>query len=207
MSWIGVTPVLREVLGSDITPFGSWYFPEIAMLVMVMTLLAGIVMRYKADKIIDTLIKGAAGLVSTAFVVPLARGIQVVMDGGQITPTILHMCESTLSALPPVAFVIVALVCYFLIACLIPSSTGLAAATMGIMAALSQFAGVDVAIMVTIYCMALGLAKMISPYVHRGDDLHLGRHMSYGDWVKRAAPIVGFLFLVCCVFLTVAVML
>ncbi|MFR1638830.1 MAG: hypothetical protein ACLSVD_06380 [Eggerthellaceae bacterium] len=73
------------------------------------------------------------------------------------------MCESTLSALPPVAFVIVALVCYFLIACLIPSSTGLAAATMGIMAALSQFAGVDVAIMVTIYCMALGLAKMISP--------------------------------------------
>ncbi|MFR1638829.1 MAG: hypothetical protein ACLSVD_06375 [Eggerthellaceae bacterium] len=40
VSWIGVTPVLREVLGSDITPFGSWYFPEIAMLVMVMTLLA-----------------------------------------------------------------------------------------------------------------------------------------------------------------------
>lgn len=32
VSWIGVTPVLREVLGSDITPFGSWYFPEIAML-------------------------------------------------------------------------------------------------------------------------------------------------------------------------------
>ncbi len=30
VSWIGVTPVLREVLGSDITPFGSWYFPEIA---------------------------------------------------------------------------------------------------------------------------------------------------------------------------------
>ena len=178
-----------------------------AMLVMVMTLLAGIVMRYKADKIIDTLIKGAAGLVSTAFVVPLARGIQVVMDGGQITPTILHMCENTLSALPPVAFVIVALICYFLIACLIPSSTGLAAATMGIMAALSQFAGVDVAIMVTIYCMALGLAKMISPTSIVVMTCTSAAHMSYGDWVKKAAPIVGFLFFVCCVFLTVAVML
>ena len=209
--WTSINPdwtfFEREVLGSDITPFGSWYFPEIAMLVMVMTLLAGIVMRYKADKIIDTLIKGAAGLVSTAFVVPLARGIQVVMDGGQITPTILHMCESTLSALPPVAFVIVALICYFLIACLIPSSTGLAAATMGIMAALSQFAGVDVAIMVTIYCMALGLAKMISPTSIVVMTCTSAAHMSYGDWVKRAAPIVGFLFLVCCVFLTVAVML
>jgi len=129
------------------------------------------------------------------------------MDGGQITPTILHMCESTLSALPPVAFVIVALICYFLIACLIPSSTGLAAATMGIMAALSQFAGVDVAIMVTIYCMALGLAKMISPTSIVVMTCTSAAHMSYGDWVKRAAPIVGFLFLVCCVFLTVAVML
>ena len=207
VAWIGITPVLRELLGANITPFGSWYFPELSMLVMVMTLITGIVMRYNADKIIDTLIKGAAGLVSTAFVVPLARGIQVVMDGGQITPTILHMCESTLSSLPPVAFVIVALVCYFLIACLIPSSTGLAAATMGIMAALSQFAGVDVAIMVTIYCMALGLAKMISPTSIVVMTCTSAAHMSYGDWVKRAAPIVGFLFLVCCVFLTVAVML
>ena len=207
VAWIGVTPVLREVLGADITPFGSWYFPEIAMLVMVMTLLTGVIMRYKADKIIDTLVKGAAGLVSTAFVVPLARGIQVVMDGGQITPTILHMCESTLSSLPPVAFVIVALICYFLIACLIPSSTGLAAATMGIMASLSQFAGVDVAIMVTIYCMALGLAKMIAPTSIVVMTCTSAAHMSYGDWVKKAVPIVGFLFVVCCVFLCVAVML
>lgn len=78
---------------------------------------------------------------------------------------------------------------------------------MGIMAALSQFAGVDVAIMVTIYCMALGLAKMISPTSIVVMTCTSAAHMSYGDWVKRAAPIVGFLFLVCCVFLTVAVML
>lgn len=207
VAWVGATPVLREVFGGDITPFGSWYFPEISMLVMVMTLLAGIVMRYRSDKIINTLIKGAAGLVSTAFVVPLARGIQVVMDGGQITPSILHLCENTLSALPPIAFVLVALVCYFLIACLIPSSTGLAAATMGIMAALSQFAGVDVAIMVTIYCMALGLAKMIAPTSIVVMTCTSAAHMSYGDWVKKTAPIVGFLFIMCCVFLCVAVML
>ena len=87
-----------------------------------------------------------------------------------------------------------------------PFATGIAA-TMGILAALSQFAGVDVAIMVTIYCMALGLAKMISPTSIVVMTCTSAAHMSYGDWVKRAAPIVGFLFLVCCVFLTVAVML
>ena len=204
---IGATPVLKQVFGVDMVPFGSWYFPELSMLIMVATIVIGVVMRYDADSLIDTFLKGAGGLVPTAFVVPLARGIQVVMDNGQITPSILHLCEGTLAALPPVAFVIIALVCYFLIACLIPSSTGLAAATMGIMAALSQFAGVDVYIMVIIYLMALGLAKMITPCSIVVMTCTSAAHMSYGDWVKLVGPIVGILFAVCCVFLSVLVIL
>lgn len=207
VAWIGVTPVLAQLIGVDVTPFGSWYFPELSMLVMTATILIGVVMRYDADTTIDTLLKGAAGLVSTAFVVPLARGIQVVMDNGQITPSILHSFEGALSSLPPVAFVIVALACYFLIACLIPSSTGLAAATMGIMASLSKFASVDVYIMVIIYLMALGLAKMITPCSIVVMTCTQAAHMSYGDWVKKVAPIVGMLFVVCCVVLCVLVLL
>lgn len=206
VAFIGATPVLRQVLGVDITPFGSWYFPELSLLVMTATILIGLVMRYDIDSTIDTLLTGAAGLVSTAFVVPLARGIQVVMDNGQITPSILSACEGALSSLPPVAFVIVALACYFLIACLIPSSTGLAAATMGIMGSLSQFAGVDVYIMVIIYLMALGLAKMITPCSIVVMTCTAAAHMSYADWVKKAAPIVAGLFVACCVFLAVLVM-
>lgn len=205
-AWIAVTPVVRNILGTDVTAFGDWYFPELSMITLVMVILIGIVMRYDADTIIDTILKGAAGLVSTAFVVPLARGIQVVMDNGQITPSILNMCEGALGSLPPFAFVIVALVCYFLIACLIPSSTGLAAATMGIMSTLSTFAGVDVYIMVVIYLMALGLAKMITPCSIVVMTCTSAAHMSYGDWVKQIAPIVAGLFVVCCAFLCVLVM-
>lgn len=206
-AWIGVTPVLMQVFGTNITAFGLWYFPEIAMLVLVATLLIGIVMRYSADEIIDTTLKGAAGLVSTAFVVPLARGIQIVMDDGQITPSVLHAFEGALGALPPVAFVVVALVCYFLIACLIPSSTGLAAATMGIMGTLSQFAGVEVYIMVIIYLMALGLAKMITPTSIVVMTCTAATHMSYASWVKKVAPIVVGLFVLCCAFLCVLVLI
>ena len=207
VAFIGVTPVLQQVFGTDITPFGSWYFPELSMIAMLSTLVIGFIMRYDTDSIIDTLLKGAASIVPTAFVVPLARGIQVVMDSGQITPSILNLFEGALSSLPPVAFVIVALVCYFLIACLIPSSTGLAAATMGIMGALSQFANVDVYIMVIIYCMALGMAKMITPCSIAVMTCTSACHISYADWVKKVAPIVGVLFVACCIFLCVLVML
>lgn len=205
--WVATTPIVRNLLGTDVTAFGDWYFPELSMITLVMVILIGIVMRYDADTIIDTILSGSAGLVSTAFVVPLARGIQVVMDNGQITPSILNMCEGALASLPPFTFVVVALVCYFLIACLIPSSTGLAAATMGIMSTLSTFAGVDVYIMVIIYLMALGLAKMITPCSIVVMTCTSAAHMSYGDWVKKAAPIVAGLFVVCCVFLCVLVML
>lgn len=207
VAWIGYTPVVSTLFGADITPFGSWYFPELSMLLVLMTLISGAIMRYSISKSIQILIKGSAGLVATAFVVPLARGIQVVMDAGHITPTILHFGETTLSALPPIIFVIVSLIFYFLIACLIPSSTGLAAATMAIMASLSRFAGVSPALMVTIYAMALGLAKMISPTSIVVMTCTQAAHISYGAWVRRAAPIVGGCFVVCCVFLCVAVII
>ena len=207
VAFIGATPVLQQVLGVDITPFGSWYFPELAMIAMLATLVIGFIMRYDVDSIIDTLLKGAAGIVPTAFVVPLARGIQVVMDNGQITPSILNLCEGALASLPPVAFVIVALICYFLIACLIPSSTGLAAATMGIMGSLSQFANVDVYIMVIIYCMALGMAKMITPCSIAVMTCTSACHISYADWAKKVAPIVAVLFVACCAFLCVLVLI
>lgn len=193
-------PVLGWLIG-NVTPFGDWYFSEISFIVLVMTLAIGKVNGFDIDKSIDVVIKGAAGLVSTAFVVPMARGIQVVMDAGQITPTILHLGETTLSALPPLVFLVLSLVFYLALACLIPSSTGLAAATMAIMATLARFAGVPVHLMVTIYCMALGLAKMFTPTSIVVMTVTSAAHMSYTDWLKKVMPIVGLLFVCCCGFL------
>ena len=198
-------PGLGMLLGQDITPFGSWYFNELSMLILVVTVIIGLVMGYGIDKVIDIVMKGAAGLVPTALVVPMARGIQVVMDAGQITPTILHFGETTLSALPPIAFVIISLIFYLVIACFIPSSTGLSAATMSIMASLARFANVPVSLMVTIMCMALGMAKMFTPTSVVVMTCTSAAHMSYADWLKRILPIVGIIFVVCCAFLIVGI--
>ncbi|WEV47380.1 YfcC family protein [Bifidobacterium sp. ESL0690] len=206
-TWIGKTPVLRVLLGSDITPFGSWYFAELSMLLLVMSFIIGKVMGYTTDKIVNIIIHGASGLVSTALIVAMARGIQVVMDDGQITPTILHMGESSLAALPPIAFMIVSLIFYTLIACLIPSSTGLAAATMAIMASLAGFAHVPAALMVTIYCMALGLAKMVTPTSIVLMTCLQAAHISYGKWIRFIAPYWAIIFGACCVILVIAALI
>lgn len=200
-------PVIGTVLGQGMLPLGEWYFNEVTMLLIIMTFVAGFIMHYDVEKIINILIKGAAGLVSTAFIVPLARGIQVVMDAGLITPTILHLGETSLSSLPPVVFVLVSLLFYFLLASLIPSSTGLAAATMSIMSALAGFAGIPSEIMVNVYIMALGLAKMIMPTSIVVMTCTQVAHISYGQWVKTNIKFVIGLFILSAVFLVTGVVI
>ena len=206
-AWVTGIPVLGAILGKDITPFGSWYFNELSMLVLVATFIIGRIMHYDVNKTIDITIKGAAGLVSTAFIVPLSRGIQVIMTSGAITPTILNFGESTLSALPPIAFVIVCLVFYFLLAIFIPSSSGLAAATMSIMAPLATFAGIKPEIMILIYIMALGMVKMIMPTSIVVMTCSQVAHIDYGQWVKTNWKFILVMFALCCVFLVLSVVM
>ncbi len=206
-NWITGIPVLGTIIGKSMVPLGDWYFNEINGLLIVATIASGFIMRYKIDKTINILIKGAAGLVSTAFIVPLARGIQVIMDGGMITPTILNLGETTLSSLPPIVFVVVCLIFYFIMASFIPSSTGLAAATMSIMAPLAVFAGVKEEIMVDIYLMALGMAKMIMPTSIVVMTCTQAAHIGYGQWVKNNWKFMIVLFLASCAFLVAGIFL
>ncbi|MCJ0595473.1 YfcC family protein [Enterococcus cecorum] len=195
--WMNHNIVFGTILGNHLVPFGDWYFNEINGLLIVMTFLAGFVMKYDVDKIIKILIKGSAALVSTAFIVPLARGIQVIMTDGNITATVLNACEKTLGSLPTSVFVVVCFVVYLVLAAFIPSSTGLAAATMSIMAPLAIFAGVGESTMVVIYNFALGLVKMIAPTSIIVMTCTQAVHVDYGTWIKVSAKYLCIFFIAC----------
>jgi uncharacterized ion transporter superfamily protein YfcC len=75
------------------------------------------------------------------------------------------------------------------------------------MASLARFAGVNPSLMVTIMCMALGMAKMVTPASVVVMTCTSAAHMSYADWVRRILPILGVFFVTCCAFLVVGVFL
>ena len=85
-----------------------------------------------------------------------------------------------------------------------PSSTGLAAATMSIMAPLAVFAGVHETVMINIYLVALGLAKMIMPTSIVVMTCTQANHIGYGQWVKSNWKFVGLLAAVCYVIIVAA---
>lgn len=183
-NWANHNMILGTLLGSNLVPFGEWYFNEINGLLIIMTILSGYIMGFNIDKTISIFIKGAASLVSTAFIVPLARGIQVLMTNGSITATVLNATEKTLGSLPPIVFVLVCFLVYILLAVFIPSSTGLAAATISIMAPLGTFAHISEANMIIIYNFALGFVKLLAPTSIIVMTCTQAVHVGYGAWLK-----------------------
>ncbi|TCD53729.1 YfcC family protein [Alloscardovia theropitheci] len=183
-AWLTGIPGVGAVVGTSLSAFGTWYFPEGAMLFMVMGILIGMIYRLKESTIASSFIAGAADLLSVALIVALARGVQVIMNDGMITDTILYWGKMALSGLPPQVFIVLTYIFYLPMSILIPSSSGLAGATMGIMAPLGEFAGVHASLVITAYQSASGLLNILAPTsgIVMG-ALALGR-VDLGKWWK-----------------------
>ena len=162
-TWLTGLPVLGKIIGSSTSALGTWYFPEGAMLFAFMGILIGIVYGLKEEQIISSFMTGAADLLSVALIVAIARGIQVIMNNGMITDTILNWGKQGLSGLSSQVFIVLTYIFYLPMSFLIPSSSGLASATMGIMAPLGEFVNVRPSLIITAYQSASGVLNLIAP--------------------------------------------
>lgn len=188
-TWLRNMPVLGQVDG-HLEPLGTWYFPQTSMLFAVMGIFIGVLYGLKEDEIISSFINGAADLLGVALIVAVARGIQVIMNDGMITATILHWGETGLKGLSEQVFIVLTYIFYLPLSFLIPSSSGLASATMGIMAPLGDFVNVKGSLIVTAYQSASGLLNLVAPTsgIVMG-ALAIGR-IPLGTWWKFMGKLV-----------------
>ncbi|MEQ9764868.1 YfcC family protein [Streptococcus sp. ZJ151] len=156
-------PGIGTVLGKTMGAFGTWYFPEITMLFIMMAVLVAFVFKMSEDDFFSSFLSGAGEFLGVAIICAVARGIQVIMNSGMITATILHWGETGLSGLSSQIFIVLAYIFYLPMSFLIPSTSGLAGATMGIMAPLGQFSNVPSHLVITAFQSASGVLNMISP--------------------------------------------
>ena len=195
-TWLTGLPVFGKIIGSSTSALGTWYFPEGAMLFAFMGILIGAVYGLKEDKIISAFMNGAADLLSVALIVAIARGIQVIMNDGMITDTILNWGKQGLSGLSSQVFIVLTYIFYLPMSFLIPSSSGLASATMGIMAPLGEFVNVKASLIITAYQSASGVLNLVAPTsgIVMG-ALALGR-ISLGTWWKFVTKLIVVIVIV-----------
>lgn len=206
-AWLMGLPVIGTVLGQQMVPLGDWYFVEITMLFLAMAIIIGMVYRLPEGEIVSGFVNGAKDLLSVALIVALARGIQVIMNEGMITATILNFGERSLSDLSPVVFSVLTYIFYIPLSFLIPSTSGLASATMGIMGPLGSFVGVAQHIVVTAFQSASGIVNLITPTsgVVMGALAIAGVELT--TWWKFTAKLIGIIFVVTCILMALGVLI
>ena len=145
------------------SPFGTWYFSEITMLFFVSSVLIGVVYGMSEDKFLEVFLKGSADLIGVALICAVSRGIQIIMNDGLITATILHWGEIGLKGLSPQLFITLTYLFYLPMSFLIPGTSSLAGATMGLLGPMAEFVHVRSHLVITAFQAASGVLNLFTP--------------------------------------------
>ncbi len=200
----GVIPF--DEIGIPVPTLG-WWFPELSGLFLVGGIVIGLAYGLKEQDLVDSFVAGAADLVGVGLIIGISRGITVLMDGGQITDTVLYWGEQALEGAGSVGFILLVYLIYIPLSILIPSSSGLATLSIPILAPLGQFAGIGGELIVTAFQSASGLVNIVTPTaaVVMG-GLALG-DVPYDRWVKFVWKLILIFFLLTIGFLAVSAIL
>lgn len=188
-------------------PVLGWWFPELSALFLVGGVVIGLIDHMGEEEIAETYVAGCADLLGVALIIGISRGITVLMDGGQITDTVLYWGERALEGTGSVAFLVLVYLIYLPLSVLIPSSSGLATLSIPIVAPLGQFAGVGGELVVTAFQSASGLVNIVTPTaaVVMG-GLALG-NVPYDRWLRFVWKLILIFFLLTLGFLAVSAVL
>ena len=141
----------------------NWWFPQLAMLFLVASVVVGLVARMNEKEIVRLIAAGASDMMSPAMVMLLAGGVSAIMTNTQTLDTILHAMEQLIAGASAAGFAIGSMLVNVPLAFLIPSSSGHAALAMPLLTPLADFAGVSRPTMITSWILAHGLTLLASP--------------------------------------------
>ena len=196
--------------GPDAAPYSwelGWWFPELAAMFIVASIVVGLVGGLGENKLTETLARGAGDFIYPALVIVVARGITVLMTNTQITDTVLHAMESAAESASSGLFAVVMFLINLPLAFLIPSTSGHATLAMPILAPLADFASVDRSLVITAWNAASGWMNLWVPttaVVMGGVALAKVR---YDHYLRFVAPLLGILFVLTCAFLAIGAVL
>lgn len=201
-----IVPWAQVINGPDAASYGwqlDWYFPELAALFIVMSIVVGLIGGLGEKGLTDTLVRGAGDFIGVGLIIVLARGITVIMNNSQITDTVLHSMENAVNNTSSAVFGGLMFLINLPLAFLVPSTSGHAALAMPILAPLADFAGVSRAMVVTAYQSASGVINLITPTsaVVMG-GLALAK-VRYDQYLRFVFPLVLGLLVVCTGFAAV----
>ena len=184
-----------------------WYLVEMGGLFVGLAVVLAIIARMSPDRTAIEFGKGAAELTTTALMIGVARGIQVVLDEGGVVDTIVHGISVPLQELPgtlsAVGMFFVQSVANFFI----PSGSGQAYVTMPIMAPLADLVGVTRQVAVLAYQFGDGFTNILVPTNAVIVGILAMAAIPFDRWFRFIIPFMIKMWIVGSIALAVAVLI
>jgi len=174
----------------------GWWFPVMASMFLAVTIIimfiAGTGKNGLGEKgTVDAFVNGASSLVGVSLIIGLARGINLVMNEGLISDTILHFSSTLVQNVSGPIFIIIILFIFFFLGFIVPSSSGLAVLAMPIFAPLADTVGIPRFVMVTAYQFGQYAMLFLAPTGLVMATLQM-LNMKYSHWLRFVWPVVVF---------------
>ena len=170
----------------------GWWFGEMSGLFLTVALIIMFLSGLGEKKAVSTFIDGASDLIGVVLIIGVARGVNIIMDSGMISDTLLFYASNIISNMGKGLFSIVQLIVFTVLGFFIPSSSGLATLSMPIMAPLADTVNLSRSVVVTAYNWGHGLIQFITPTGLILATLEFV-DVTYDKWLKFVLPLMAII--------------
>ncbi len=184
--------------------FFDWWFVEMTSTFLVGAILIGIIGKINERVFVEAFAKGAADLLSVAFIVGIARGVTILMEDGLISDTILYHASQITQGMNKGVFTNAMFFIYAGLSFFMPSSSGLAVLTMPIMSPLADTVNIGRETIVNTYQFGMGLFHVINPTSLILAALAIVK-IGFDKWLQFIIPLLVILMITTMVVLTISV--
>lgn len=169
---------------------GKFWFSEMSSLFLTVVFIIAFLSGFSEKKVVNTFLDGAADLIGVALIIGVARSINIVMDNGMISDTLLYYTSSVIDGMSGGLFAGVQMILFSFLGFFVPSSSGLAVLSMPIMAPLADTVNISRDIVVTAYNWGQGWMAFITPTGLILATLEMV-DVTYDKWLKFVLPLMG----------------
>lgn len=171
----------------------GWWFTEMTALFLVTGIIIGVISGIGEKVFVEKFIAGAGDLIGVALITGIARGVNIIMENGFISDSVLYYSSNLVQGMNPIVFIIVMLFIFAILGFFIPSGTGLSTLSMPIMAPLADSVGISRDVIVSCFTYGQGLMASITPTGLVLASLAMVE-VAYDKWLKFIVPLIAMLF-------------
>ena len=173
----------------------DWWFEHMSAVFFIFSIILIFFLGKGEKKGIDAFMKGAGDFVGLAMIIGIARGINVTLEDGKISDSILHFFIKVISGFPKIIFGVVMFIIFIVLGFLIRSSSGMAVLCMPVFAPLADEVNCSRSVIVNTYVFGLFYGGIVAP---TGMILIVLQMIGieYSYWLKFIWPFMIILFIV-----------